>query len=599
MKKAGRFTKFLKDESFFFKLGWAIAILAVSIFFFTKTGVTLQIIRYTERVGLIEYVCFILFAIPFMFYIQSFIIKRRESITLTAYIKKMNTVFINQSHNELFYMGNVYTGSAILVKEVAEALIADRASIWLYGEEKSSIICQQLYILQDGSFHQDMELFEGDYAEYFKALERDPIIVANCARTHPATKCFTESYLKPFGIHSMLDVPIWYRGNVLGVICIENFEKREWLKEEVDFAHMIASLYSFAYSIRENNEKQKKIEDFEKFVNSAVLVSIADSKGKIVYANDKFVEVSGWSLEELVGKDHSIVNSDEQPAGYWGEMYKKVNSGEIWSDVVTNRSKTGELYYVDTYIKANFDRLGRIKGYTSIRQNVTDLIESAREIEKKNTYLEHAAKILRHDMHSGINTYIPRGLSSLERRLSDDQIRDLKIDAPLKMIKEGLKHTQKVYKGVYEFTNLVKKGAVLTTNFLNLKKILEDYLSSTAYASQVVISDLGNAHVNEALFCTAIDNLIRNGLKYNDSSTKIVKIYREGNHLIIEDNGRGMSAQEFIDLSKPYARKEGQKESGTGLGLNICVAILDEHNFPISCDKRLEGGTQLKIIIDR
>ena len=47
------------------------------------------------------------------------------------------------------------------------------------------------------------------------------------------------------------------------------------------------------------------------------------------------------------------------------------------------------------------------------------------EIEKKNTYLEHAAKILRHDMHSGINTYMPRGLSSLERRL---KLLDQKVD---------------------------------------------------------------------------------------------------------------------------------------------------------------------------
>ena len=58
------------------------------------------------------------------------------------------------------------------------------------------------------------------------------------------------------------------------------------------------------------------------------------------------------------------------------------------------------------------------------------------EISEKNTYLEHAAKIIRHDMHSGINTYIPRGLSSLERRLKPEDIEKLKIEAPMKMIKE-------------------------------------------------------------------------------------------------------------------------------------------------------------------
>jgi signal transduction histidine kinase len=198
-------------------------------------------------------------------------------------------------------------------------------------------------------------------------------------------------------------------------------------------------------------------------------------------------------------------------------------------------------------------------------------------------------------MHSGINTYIPRGISSLERRLKPEDIERLKIEAPLKMLKEGLKHTQKVYKGVYEFTNLVKKDVVLTKEHLDLRVILIAYLSSTAYSSQVAIDWLPTIDVNEPLFCTAIDNLIRNGLKYNDSDTKIVAISMEDNgNLIIQDNGRGMTQDEFDYLSEPYYRKEGQKELGSGLGLNICIAILKEHGFSITCEKN-EIGTKMKI----
>jgi signal transduction histidine kinase len=202
-------------------------------------------------------------------------------------------------------------------------------------------------------------------------------------------------------------------------------------------------------------------------------------------------------------------------------------------------------------------------------------------------------------MHSGINTYMPRGLSSLDRRMSDEQAKDLKIDAPLRMIKEGLRHTQKVYKGVYEFTNLVKKDVVLNKSICNLKDILEDYLSATAYRPQVIMEDLGEADVNESLFCTSIDNLIRNGLKYNDSASKFVKIYRVDNLLYVEDNGRGLSQSDFDQLSKPYVRKKDQKESGSGLGLNICIAILEEHGFSITCDKLPTIGTQIKININQ
>jgi len=227
-----------------------------------------------------------------------------------------------------------------------------------------------------------------------------------------------------------------------------------------------------------------------------------------------------------------------------------------------------------------------------------------KELGDKNVYLEHAAKIIRHDMHSGINTYIPRGIKSLKRRLTEEQIKELKIASPLKLVEDGLHHARKVYSGVYEFTNLFKENAQMSKTECNIKEILEDYLKLTAYKNQVIIDDNlpTGLLVNEALFCTAIDNLIRNGLKYNDSGTKWVKIYHEGNyhsgsHICIEDNGRGLTMDEFIELSKPYVRKKEQKESGTGLGLNICLSILKEHGFKITAEK-LKQGTKIKIKID-
>lgn len=340
-----------------------------------------------------------------------------------------------------------------------------------------------------------------------------------------------------------------------------------------------------------------EIQDLEEFIDESSIISKADANGKITYVNKKFTDISGYSLEEVIGKDHSIVNSGEHPKEFWAEMYKTtVREKRVWNSVVTNRSKSGDFYYVDTFIKAQFNPItGKLRGFMSIRQDVTEIIKNTIEIEKKNVYLEHAAKILRHDMHSGINTYIPRGLSSLDRRITSEHAKELNIDAPIKMIREGLKHAQKVYKGVYEFTNLVKKDSELNKQSYNLDEILIDYLSSTAYKHQVNIDDLGSCDVNEALFCTALDNLIRNGLKYNDSDTKIINISRLKDTILVEDNGRGMNEEEFKLLSKPYTRKTDQKETGTGLGLNICIAILEEHGFYITCSKLPQGGTQIKI----
>ncbi len=217
---------------------------------------------------------------------------------------------------------------------------------------------------------------------------------------------------------------------------------------------------------------------------------------------------------------------------------------------------------------------------------------------RKNAYLEHAAKILRHDMHSGVNVYIPRGVNSLERRLEKDPhcVEKLKLDAPMRMIKEGLIHTQKVYAGVTEFTNLVRPGSQIHKVSCDLREILVDYLDTTSYKNDVLIAKLVTAEVNPPLFCTAIDNLIRNGLKYNDSALKMVTISMlDEDHIAVTDNGRGMTQEEFLENSRPYSRSQNQREKGTGLGLNICVAILKEHGFTVSSSKRPEGGTVIRI----
>jgi PAS domain S-box-containing protein len=93
-----------------------------------------------------------------------------------------------------------------------------------------------------------------------------------------------------------------------------------------------------------NKNSEKERNELENFIDKSALISKADEKGKITYVNKKFTEVSGWSLEEVIGKDHSIVNSGLHPKELWTEMYKKtIKDKKIWNHVVTNKDKNGEL----------------------------------------------------------------------------------------------------------------------------------------------------------------------------------------------------------------------------------------------------------------
>lgn len=521
------------------------------------------------------------------------------------YQEKLNEILLAQSQNELFYIGDISGGARVLVKQIVDSMDSDMASIWLYDSERDSIVLQQLYSKPENKFHQGNLLHKKDFPAYFDALDDDQVIVADDAETHPATSCFLEAYLKPLGVKSMLDVPIWFRGRTIGVICIENLSPRVWKKEEVNFSRILSSYYSFAFSVSETNSLVEKVKISETKLNNrmtainrsnAVIEFTMD--GSVKYANGNFLDLMGYTLEEIAGKHHRIfVPEEDRDTEEYKEFWETLGRGEYTTGNIVRIKKDGIPVYLQATYNPVFDSNGEVYSVMKIATDITEKVNQQREIEKKNTYLEHAAKILRHDMHSGINTYIPRGVSSLERRLGEDKAKELKIEAPIKMIKEGLKHTQKVYRGVYEFTNLVKKDVVLNKDECNLSSILEDYLNSTAYRANVEIGDLGFCNVNESLFCTAVDNLIRNGLRYNDSSSKMVKLSREGNSLFIRDNGRGLSSAEFKHLSQPYVRKEGQKESGSGLGLNICIAIMEEHGFSIDCGKLPEGGTEIKITL--
>lgn len=345
---------------------------------------------------------------------------------------------------------------------------------------------------------------------------------------------------------------------------------------------------------RKTNYKIQSIEDTLSGINNSNALVEFDLDGNIISANQLFSDLSGYSISELQNMNHSHLVEKNEIDDNYKNFWRDLKMGRVRSGEYRRKRKDGKEFWIYGNYNPIKDPYGETYRILKIASDISEKKKAEQEIMKKNVYLEHAAKILRHDMHSGINTYIPRGLSSLKRRVDEEEIKRLKIESPLKMIEEGLIHTQKVYSGVKEFTNLVKPNAKLSVEKLNLKKILDDYLGSTSYHKQVIIEELGEWEVNNSLFCTAVDNLIRNGLKYNDSPTKYVKIYSENGEIIVEDNGRGMDQEEFIELSKPYARRKNQKEGGSGLGLNICIAIIEEHNLSVKAEKLIQG-TKLHI----
>jgi diguanylate cyclase (GGDEF)-like protein/PAS domain S-box-containing protein len=113
------------------------------------------------------------------------------------------------------------------------------------------------------------------------------------------------------------------------------------------------------------------------------IVAVTDVRGLITYVNEKFCEISGYNYDELIGQDHALLNSGNQPKGFWKAMYQVVAKGGVWHDEVCNRAKDGHLYWVDTTIAPYIGENGKPQSYISIRTDISE----RKVAEEKSNYL--------------------------------------------------------------------------------------------------------------------------------------------------------------------------------------------------------------------
>ncbi|MBD3754891.1 MAG: PAS domain-containing protein [Gammaproteobacteria bacterium] len=129
-------------------------------------------------------------------------------------------------------------------------------------------------------------------------------------------------------------------------------------------------------------------------VNNHAIISRADRYGTIISANPKFVEISGYPLEELIGEDHAILNSGEQPKGFFKAVWQTLLAGRNWHGTICNRNKNGELYWVESTIQPVLNRQREVDHFISIRTDVTALKKTEQQLVQKLNQLEETEKRL-------------------------------------------------------------------------------------------------------------------------------------------------------------------------------------------------------------
>jgi PAS domain S-box-containing protein len=211
-----------------------------------------------------------------------------------------------------------------ICSQSAATLEVARVSYWSLQENNSAIACEVLYLCNAGGCDEQFKgtrLGFSDCPAYFEALATKRPIIADRVLRHPATSGLAENYLKPFGISSMLDAPVWVCGEVVGVLCHEHTgPPRDWSAEEIDFASALASMVSLAleesnrrrseHLLRESEEKFRAL-----FEGTSQAVVLHDENG-ILEANLSWLQLLGYSsVEDVIGKHPAEVSALIQPGG--------------------------------------------------------------------------------------------------------------------------------------------------------------------------------------------------------------------------------------------------------------------------------------------
>lgn len=153
-----------------------------------------------------------------------------------------------------------------ILRADAEVLGVSRVNCWVFEQDSQVIRCAAAH-QEDGASPLGVAIDASSVPSYFEALAHDPILLADDARADPRTRELTDSYLAPLGITSMMDVPVWVRGSLWGVVCHEQVgARRRWTVADRDFATSIGHILSMAVEASGRAEAEQAYERCEIFV---------------------------------------------------------------------------------------------------------------------------------------------------------------------------------------------------------------------------------------------------------------------------------------------------------------------------------------------
>jgi len=252
----------------------------------------------------------------------------------------------------------------------------------------------------------------------------------------------------------------------------------------------VATLISFYLSYQSIIQKRtvyKKYEEAERLgrekadllqtISSIAIISHTNAEGIITRVNDNFCQVSGYSRDELIGRDHNVVNSGEHDCDFFEEMWSTLNNGLIWTGEIKNISKDGQEYWVYSAIKPKYGSDGKVRGFISISHDVSERKRIERALDNERTKMIQTSKLATlGEMAAGVAHEINNplaiiaGSASVMKKLKDNP------DRMEQMGEKIIKATERVHKIVKGLKKFSRSAEKTTKDVHTMDVIIDDSL---------------------------------------------------------------------------------------------------------------------------
>ena len=338
----------------------------------------------------------------------------------------------------------------------------------------------------------------------------------------------------------------------------------------------------------------------------SAIVSRTDKNGIITYVNDRFVDICGFSREELIGSSHNITRHPDTPEDFFARLWQTIKGRDVFRGTIHNRRKNGESYYVDLTIVPIYDPVQEVTEYMGIGYEVTRLVESRQEAELAGQAKEYFLSNMSHEIRTPLNAIL--GFVSLLL----DESESPKHRQYLEIIHNSGENLLSIINDILDFSKLRSGEFTVEHQTFNLhgelSHTLELFAPSANKKRITLFSFIDPAIPYELLsdplrIKQIVSNLLSNAIKFTpyEGCIDILAQIEEGMLKIsVQDNGIGISPEDREKIFNAFSQVEHfetRKAGGTGLGLSICKKLAEHMGGSIELESEPGRGSCFTLLL--